>query len=189
MVREPMHGDTAGHMGESVSGSGDGGRVDGDAGSGGGAGVRLLRSIRVCADSVCGLQMGSESGAAAAAWPASEPALNALADTVGDGAASIGFANEGQFLLASEASLGNVNARLRPTDGWRMLALGEAHFSVAGPCARCEVAQALPPGGIWACTLQVGGVSESFPRLAMHPMHARRRLLGGCIVSLGHVCA
>ncbi|KAK9839312.1 hypothetical protein WJX81_007091 [Elliptochloris bilobata] len=176
------------------------GRVDGDASSSGGASERPLRSIRICADSVCGLQVGAESGAAAAAWftevlgvacwlvqqrpgsrvavapqgpasrdkphegrPASGSVLNAPADAVGDGVASIGFANEGQFLLASEASLANVNARLCPMgggpqvdmlrfrpnlvvggpglapfaeDAWRMLALGKARFSIAGPCAR-----------------------------------------------------
>ena len=77
-----------------------------------------------------------------------------------------GFANEGQFLLASEASLEELNARLqaapgqapidmarfRPNlvvgggglapfaeDAWRGLALGAAYFRVVGASTLCRL--------------------------------------------------
>ncbi len=79
-----------------------------------------------------------------------------------------GFANEGQFLLASEASLGELNARLPPApgqapigmtrfrpnlvvgggglapfaeDAWRGLALGAAQLRVVGAPAHGRLAR------------------------------------------------
>jgi uncharacterized protein YcbX len=75
------------------------------------------------------------------------------------GTGTVSFADGYPCLLASEASLADLNARMavdlpmdrfRPNlvvagcgafaeDGWRRLAVGEAEFAVAGPCARCSV--------------------------------------------------
>lgn len=112
-----------------------------------------------------------DAGEAAAAWLAArlgepcrlvfmpdeterpvDPAFAAPADRVG-------FADAFPYLLASEASLADLNARLprplpmdrfRPNlviagaapyaeDGWRRVRIGTVAFRVAKPCARCAV--------------------------------------------------
>jgi len=81
----------------------------------------------------------------------------------GNGEKLVGFADGYAYLVANEASLENLNARLaaaghpalpmnrfRPNlvvagaapwaeDGWRELAIGEAVLRAAKPCGRCEV--------------------------------------------------
>lgn len=71
----------------------------------------------------------------------------------------VGFADGFPFLLVSEASLGDLNGKLRDPlpvdrfrpnlvvkgsgpfaeDGWRKLRIGEVSFRVVKPCARCSI--------------------------------------------------
>eukprot|EP00884_Botryococcus_braunii_P022713 jgi/Botrbrau1/9125/Bobra.160_3s0002.1 len=142
--------------------------------------------IKVCGDTVCSIQV-EESGeewweravgtacrlirqAPGSRTSVKRPLLTfsaspAVVERASTDNRELSFANEGQLLLMSSASLADLNRRLeqnssspvmpdqfRPNllvgggflqpfqeDSWSRLQIGAAHFDAAGPCARCEM--------------------------------------------------